>query len=84
MNFDMKFHPLQMQSDYCHKVLNNLKISNKLEFPSVKPTSEGKDLPTTLAKFQLKLVPEIGPSKFRFEVEGRITKRKRGDLNIQN
>ena len=33
ISFDMKFQPLKMRSDYCHKVLNDLKISNKLKFP---------------------------------------------------
>ena len=33
MNFDMKFQPLTMQSDYFHKVLSGLNVSNKLEFP---------------------------------------------------
>ena len=35
MNFDVKFQPLKMQPDYCQKVLSNLKISNKLEFPII-------------------------------------------------
>ena len=26
MNFEIKFQPLQMSSDYCHKVLSDLKF----------------------------------------------------------
>ena len=33
MNFDTKFQPLKMWSNYCHKVLSDIKISNKFEFP---------------------------------------------------
>ena len=32
MSFNMKFQPVNMQSDYCHKVLSDLKLSNKLEY----------------------------------------------------
>ena len=32
MNFDMKVQPLIMLSDYCHKVLSDLKIANELKF----------------------------------------------------
>ena len=33
MNFDMKCRPFTMLSDYCHKVLSDLNITNELEFP---------------------------------------------------
>ena len=33
INFDMKFQTSTMRSNYCHKALNDLKISNKLGFP---------------------------------------------------
>ena len=41
MNFDIKFQPLKMRSDYCHKVLSDLGIPYINLMPSGKTTPGG-------------------------------------------
>ena len=55
MHFDIKFQPLKIWSDFCHKVLGDFNNSIELEFhinsmSSTKSPRESKDIPTTLTK----------------------------------